>query len=98
MRFLRRVWYIVTRREREADLAEEMAFHREMKEEELRDRGVADADIAAAWQRALGNDLLARERSRDVWVPPWLQDVSQDVRFGLRMLVKERRFAAAAIL
>jgi predicted permease len=98
MRFLRRVWYIATGRRREADLADEMAFHREMKAQELRDRGVADVDIEAAIQRALGNDLLARERARDVWVWPWLQDVSQDLRFGVRMLFKERRFAAAAIV
>ena len=98
MRFLRRVWYLATGRRREADLADEMAFHRDMKEEELRHRGVPDADIAAASQRALGNALLAREWSRDVWVAPWLQDISQDVRFGVRMLVKERRFAAAAIV
>ena len=98
MRFLRRVWHIATDRRREADLADEMTFHREMKMQELRDRGVADADIETMTRRALGNDLVARERARDVWVWPWLQDVSQDLRFGWRMLAKERRFAAAAIV
>jgi predicted permease len=98
MRFVRRLWYIVTGPGREADLSDEIAFHREMKKQELRDRGVAEVDIETATRRALGNDLVARERARDVWVWPWLQDLSQDLRFGLRMLVKERRFSAAAIL
>ena len=44
----------------------------------------------------MGNELLARERSRDVWIPLWLQDVTQDVKFGIRMLVKDRRFTLAA--
>jgi len=48
-------------------------------------------------QRPLGNDLTARQ-SRDVWLPPWLQDISQDVRFGVRMLAKDRRFTIAATL
>jgi putative ABC transport system permease protein len=59
---------------------------------------VSEADIAAATQRAMGNDLAERQRARDVWVWPWLQDISQDVRFGARMLAKDRRFTAAAVL
>lgn len=95
---IRRLWYIVTGRRREADLADEIAFHREMKAQELRAAGVSEAEIAAATQRALGNDLSARQQARDVWVWPWLQDISQDVRFGVRMLAKDRRFTVAAVL
>ena len=29
---------------------------------------------------------------------PWLQDISQDVRFGVRMLTKDRRFTIAAVI
>ena len=46
----------------------------------------------------MGNDLLARERARDVWVSPALRDASQDFNYGLRMLVKDRRFAITAIV
>lgn len=95
MRLLRRLWFLI---KREDDLADEIEFHRQMKADELRAKGVADADIAAAARRAMGNDLLARERARDVWVSPWLQDISQDVRFGLRVLLKERRFAITAVV
>jgi predicted permease len=98
MRFLRHVWYLVSGRRRDSDLANELAFHREMKLQELRDRGVGEADVVAIGQRELGNDLLARERSRDVWVPPAWQDIGHDVRFGLRMLAKDRRFTGVAIV
>lgn len=95
---LRRIWYIASGRRHELDLADELAFHREMKVQELRDQGMNEAEIAAATQRAMGNDVAERQRARDVWVWPWLQDVTQDVRFGARMLAKDRRFTAAAVL
>jgi putative ABC transport system permease protein len=98
MNLLRRVLFIVTGRRQELDLADELAFHRDLKAQELREQGVSEAEIAAATQRAMGNDLAARQRARDVWVWPWLQDISQDVRFGARMLAKDRRFTAAAVL
>src|SRR5688572_26547654 len=97
-RLLRRALHVLTGRRHEADLADEMAFHREMKAQELRDAGMSEAEIAAATQRALGNDLSARQQARDVWVWPWLQDISQDIRFGIRMLAKDRRFTLAAVL
>ena len=95
---IRRIWYIATGRRQEQDLADEVAFHREMKAQELRERGVGERDVVAATRRALGNDLSARQQSRDVWVPPWLQDISQDIRFGARMLIKDRRFTIAAVV
>lgn len=98
MRHLRRLWFILTGRRRELDLADELAFHRDMKAQELRDRGLSEPEIAAATQRELGNDLSARQQARDVWVWPWLQDSSQDIRFGMRMLAKDRRFTVAAVL
>ena len=48
--------------------------------------------------RALGNVGVARDEVRDVWIPPWLQGLSQDLRFAVRLLVKDRSFTAAAVL
>src|SRR6185436_3025482 len=95
---LRRIRHLINRDRYESDLADELRFHQEMKEQELRDRGVAPGDIHPGARRAMGNDLSARQRSRDVWVWPWLQDITQDVRFGVRMLMKDRRFTLAAVL
>ena len=40
---------------------------------------------------------LTRNQVRDVWIAPWLQDVLQDVRYGLRTLRRHPGFAAVAI-
>ena len=95
---LRRIAYAVQKRRHERELAEEIAFHREMKRQELEASGLPPRDAAIAAQRALGNDALAVNQARDIWIWPWLQDLSQDVRFACRLLLKDRRFTAAAIL
>src|SRR2546422_10089256 len=77
---LRRVWYLMRKRQFEDDLAEEMAFHRSM-----------------TTGAAFGSTALAQNRSRDVWIWPWLQDIAQDVRFAARLLAKDRRFTLAAV-
>lgn len=95
-RVLRRLVYALRHRRLEADLAEEMRFHREMKTAELEAGGLARRDAELAARRAFGSGALARDQSRDVWIRPWLQDLLQDVRFGLRLLARDRRFTAAA--
>ena len=94
---LRRLAYVFQRRQFESDLAEEMAFHREMKERELARNGVAPDDVAPATRRALGSVTLARERSREVWIWPWLEALFYDLRFTLRGLLRDRSFALTAI-
>lgn len=94
MRLLRRLAFLFRKRD---DLADEIEVHRQMKTAELRAKGVSEQDISHATQRAMGNDLLARERSTDVWISPWFQDITQDIRFALRMIGRERRFAFTAM-
>jgi predicted permease len=95
---LRRIAYALQKRRHEQELADEIAFHREMKQQEIEASGVPRRDAAIEAQRALGNDALALNRARDVWIWPWLQDLSQDIRFASRLLLKDRRFTAAAVL
>jgi predicted permease len=97
MRLFRRLWFALHHRRLDDELREEMRFHRHMKEAALERAGASREQAAAEARRALGNDLAARARARDVWIWPWLQDVVQDVRFGARLLVKDRRLALAAI-
>jgi putative ABC transport system permease protein len=93
---LRRLAYLVRQRQREDDLAEEMAFHRTMAEPARAAEGDEDASQTA--RRAFGSEALARDQSRDVWIAPWLRDAGQDLRFGVRLLAKDLRFTGVAIL
>lgn len=74
------------RRFRGRDLREEMEFHREA----LRAEGASP--------RAFGNDLLLRERSREVWGWLWLETLGRNLRFALRQLRRTPGFTAVAVV
>jgi putative ABC transport system permease protein len=92
------VWYTLLRHRHEAALAEEIEFHRAMKEQDFRQDGLDATEASLAARRALGHVLLAQNRARDVWIAPWFLDVCQDLRFAVRLLLKDRVFTATAVL
>src|SRR5260221_371706 len=77
-RLLRRTWHLLRRDQFEADLTEELDFHRSMKEQQLQQQGFDPGSAQVASRRQLGSILLAKDCARDVWVWPWLQSVAQD--------------------
>src|ERR1700722_854530 len=87
---IRRIWYAIWQRQRGADLAEELEFHRTLKQRELEQGGVEPREATFATRRALGNIALAQDRSRDVWCPFWLQGWGQDLRLAVRPLLASR--------
>jgi putative ABC transport system permease protein len=95
---VRRVWQLVGWRRLEADLAEEMTCHRDMKERELLERGHDPAGASRAARRSFGSTALAHNMARDVWIWAWLQDVAQDVRFAFRLLSKAPAFSVVAVI
>jgi hypothetical protein len=95
---LRRVWHAIRRRRFEADLAEEIEFHRAMKQRELEEGGLEPREARFATRRALGSTALAQDRARDVWCPRWLQGFGQDVVLGVRMLAASRIVSTVAVL
>jgi putative ABC transport system permease protein len=97
-KLLRRMWYMMHQPRLEADLAEEMELHRDMRLNDLKTRGLAPPDAQLAARRAFGSGALARNQSRDVWIPPWLQDLGRDLRFAARLLVRERAFTATVVI
>ena len=84
--FLRRLVYWVRGTRATADLEEELRFHRDMAERDLRLDGLTPQDATRAAHHRLGNTILAREDARAVWVAPWIDALWQDVRHGARSL------------
>ena len=80
------------------DLDAELQFHIETRTDELIAKGMSPEDAEREARRHFGNRLLLRESSREIKLISWIESVLRDVRFGLRMLVKNRAVTAAAVL
>src|ERR1700730_8536248 len=95
---IRRVWYVIRQRRFEADFAEEIEFHRAMKQGELEGRGIDSKEAGFAVRRALGNITLAQEDARAVWMWPWLESVWQDALYVVRTFRRHPGFSTAFLL
>jgi predicted permease len=72
------------------EIDEELAFHV--------NQAVASGRDPVDAKRALGSSLQYREQSRDIRAARWLSELSQDLRFGLRMLRRNAGFSLLAVL
>src|SRR5580698_2438071 len=62
------------------------------------ERGMTGEEARYAAMRKFGNVTRVREETREVWIAVWLEQLMEDVRFGLRMLRKNPGFTAVAVL
>jgi predicted permease len=97
-KLLRRLQYLFRQRRLEAELAEELEFHRAQKQQRLEEAGVPFAEAVYSARRALGNVTLAREDVRGVWIWPVIERGWHDLRHGVRVLRHHRTFAVTSIL
>lgn len=97
MTFIQRVQHWVNWRKNEAELSEEIEAHRLMIEQNLLHDGMTQQEAEQASRRTVGNVLLAREESRDVWLWPWLAAAWRDLRYALRMLRRQPVFAIVVV-
>jgi len=97
-RFLARLRSVPKREEAERELDDEIRAHIEMEEAEQREAGVSADEARDAARRTFGNVMIAKEASQDAWIFRWLEELTQDVRYGLRQMRRDSGFTAVAIL
>ncbi len=80
----RRIRYLLNRRRFDAELENDMEFHREM--------------AARAGRSNFGNMLRMREQAREAWGWTWLDRLVQDLSYTRHMLARSPGFTVTAVL
>ena len=90
-RFFRRRWW-------DDERARELEAHLEIETDENIARGMTPKEARFAAQRKLGNELQIREAIYRMNTIGWLDTLWQDVRFGVRLMLRTPGFTLVALL
>src|SRR5277367_6217105 len=80
------------------ELDQDIRDHIERETQDNIARGMSPEEARYLAVRKFGNVTRVKEDTRAVWTIVWLEQLMQDIRFGLRMLRQAPGFAAVAIL
>ena len=80
------------------DLDQDIRDYLERETQDNIERGMSPKEARYAALRKFGNVTRVKEETWEVWSFSWLQQLWQDVCYGLRMLTKNPGFAAVAVI
>jgi predicted permease len=80
------------------DLDDDIRDHIERETHDNIERGMSTEEARYAALRKFGNVIVTHEDTRAVWIPDWLDQIRQDVRFALRMIRRNPAFTAVVVL
>ena len=80
------------------ELDQDIRDHIERETQDNVERGMSPEEARYAAMRKFGNVTRVKEETRVVWSSIWLEQIIEDIRFGLRMLRKNPGFTAVALL
>jgi predicted permease len=86
------------RKRNSSDFRHEIEAHIEMERDRLIQQGLSPEDAQAAARRSFGNVLQTEERFYESGRWLWWDNFRQEVRFGIRMLVRNPGFTGTVIL
>ena len=80
------------------NLGDDIRDHIERETQENMERGMTPEEARAAALRKFGNLTRVMEETRAVWISVWLEQLLQDIRYGVRGLRRNPGFAAVVVL
>src|SRR5919109_142619 len=100
MLWARRFWHklqtLFHRNQHAQRLDDEIQFHLEQQIAENVAEGMSPQEARYAATRTFGNPTYLKEETRDTWGWTRLEQIAQDFRYGLRMLLKNSGFTVVA--
>jgi predicted permease len=95
---LKRIFSVFRKDRYLEELQEEMDFHVATRAEKYVAGGMSPSDALKTAQKEFGSPLRYQEQGWHQWAFLWEDEMLQDIRHGIRLLLKNRVFTAVAVL
>jgi predicted permease len=95
--FLRKLSWLIHRRDKEAELRQELQFHLDEEADAHRAEGFTEDEARWAARRELGNLTLVEEDTRAAWGWTLVEQAAHDLRYAFRTMAANRLFTLLVV-